>query len=588
MSDLSNMRETCLSYEKLAKRVNGRPDQIAKVHKILDEIRSDLTSETINRFGQMIDYTVGKLYDGINFELPKGLDFKKLSEENNIILVPNHQSHADYIGMSYVLWNEYRSTIYIAGGINLNIFPIGPLFRKSGCFFIRRSFNNDILYKLTLESYVYYLLVNKKTIEFFFEGGRSRTGKLLPPRFGFFSMILETYSQIKNPLPLLFIPVSISHEVVPEQKSHVRELDGKKKEKETSKGLLKIFKLMNKKLGTIHIKMNEPIVANTHYTDLKKATQDLAFECYRSVGKGMMVTPTSLLALIMLDEPNGAMIWESILAKSQHIIKYCEQYNVPVSSSLKGERLEKSMVISLDLQIENGKVKVIKAEKLGKVYYAIKEENRLELLYFKNTILHHFLVPGFIFSSWVYVFTGHIKDENDLKKFYLYQRKQMKYEFYLPTIKELYKLSLLIISDCLGRKVTDLSEVFNLTHLEAYSIAKKVGGFSRSYSHIHEGYYIGLLALKHFSDKPFTLEKFLQASKEIFEMEASHGRLIKYRESYSLPLLKNSMLYFENLKLIEKDHGEIIVVKKEEVGHLIEKYVTYLNELLTFNLKLEN
>jgi len=126
-----------------------------------------------------------------------------------------------------------------------------------------------------------------------------------------------------------------------------------------------------------------------------------------------------------------------------------------------------------------------------------------------------------------------------LKKFFLAQRKQVKYEFYLPTVKELYQLSLKILSDCLGRKIQGLQEVFNFSNQEAYQIAKKVGGFSRSYSYLHEGYYVGALALIHLKDIEFNLEKYKQVSKEIFEIERSHGRLIKYRESYSVPLIKN-------------------------------------------------
>ena len=103
-------------------------------------------------------------------------DFKN----HNIIFVPNHQSHADYLALNYAFHKDYTDIpVHIAGGINLNIFPIGTMFRKSGCFFIRRSFTNDLNYKNTFEAYLYYLLKQGFPIEFFFEGGRSRTGKLL-------------------------------------------------------------------------------------------------------------------------------------------------------------------------------------------------------------------------------------------------------------------------------------------------------------------------------------------------------------------------------------------------------------------------
>lgn len=574
-----------LTYEKLVERIAGRESERKKALSILDEIKAELSEDTIKMFGKAIDYSVAKVYDGVNLELPPNMDIKKLASENHVILVPNHQSHADYVSLSYVMWNEYRLFVYIAGGINLNIFPIGKLFRKSGAFFIRRTFGSDILYKVTLEAYIYALMQKGHPIEFFFEGGRSRTGKLRPPRFGLFQMILSTYAAIDSSKPLLFVPVSISHEVLPEQRSMAREMGGGTKKKEQTKDLLKIFKLFKRKLGTIHIKVNDPI-AVTEVKDIKQTTYELAFDCYRAVGKGMVVTPSSLLSLVMLDEPTGAMTWDQILGKSRAIISYCRRYKVPYVCSLDEDNFEKSMSGALDLQITNKKIKTIQSDRLGRTYYAIKDECRMELLYFKNTILHHFLLPSFMFSCWIYVFTGNIKNENDLKKFFQSQRKLFKYEFYLPTLKELYILSQKILADCLKREVP-FSEVFTLGQEEVYKIAKVVGGFARSYSYIHEGYYIGAMALRHLKEDQFNLDKFNQVSKEIFELEKQHGRVIKYPESFSTPIINNSLAYYENMNLIEKKSGKYKVINHEGVEETIEKYVNYLTQLLTFNLKLQ-
>lgn len=580
---MNDVAEICLSYPKLKERLEERPKDREKVFKNLREIQADLSLETVSGFGTFIDFTFAKIYEGINVDVEPGLDIKKLVQENNVILVPNHQSHADYIGLSYALWTKFRIAVHIAGGINLNIFPIGTLFRKSGCFFIRRSFNNDILYKLTLEAYIYYLLVQGHPIEFFFEGGRSRSGKLNPPRFGLFQMILETHSKIPNARPLTFVPVSIIHEVVPEQRSLTKELGGAKKEKESASQLFKVFKLFTRKLGTIHMKLGAPIAA-PDVSDLKGATQEIAFSCYRTVAKNMLVTPTSLVALILLDDPKGVMAKDEILSKAQSILSYCEHVGVPLSPSLKGHLIEKSVLGALALLISNKKVEVVDSEKLNEVFYAIKEECRPELLYFKNTILHHFMLPCFIFSTWIYIFTGQIKNEQDLKKFYLTQRKQMKYEFYLPTLRELYQLSVEIISYCLGRKVTELKEVFTLSNQEAYLIAKEVGSFSRSYSYIHEAYYIGALTLRSLQDTEFNHEQFVQEARQIFIFEKDHGKLVKYPESFSIPLIKNSLSYFENMKLVERNGGKFTVKSETEVDNLIDLYGNYLSKLLTFNL----
>ena len=322
--NFKEMEEIVLSYPKLATRLKGKPEDREKALKNLKEIRAELSLPFLKTFEKFLDASLSQLYDGINFN-DNGHNLAELSQKNNLVLVPNHQSHADYVAINYVYFKKYHSPLFVAGGNNLNIFPIGPLFRRSGCFFIRRTFANDILYKITLESYLYYMLVKGNPIEFFFEGGRSRTGKLLPPRYGLYQMLIEAHAAIpiEKRRPLQFIPVSIVHEYVPEQKSLARELDGGKKVKESAGQIFGLVKLLSYQFGNVHINLGNPIfapIAPNDPVELKIQTQKLAFECFLEVGKNMRVTPTSLLAIILLDEPTGALKWEEILTKARHIV----------------------------------------------------------------------------------------------------------------------------------------------------------------------------------------------------------------------------------------------------------------------------
>ncbi len=218
------MIEAVFSYPKLTKRLENAANK-AKVLGHLAEIHANVTPFTISCLSKFLDTMIAKLYDGLDFDIPPGLDLQALVENNNVVFVPNHQSHADYVVLNYLFYRRYRIPVYIAGGDNLNIFPIGGIFRQSGCFFIRRTFGNDILYKMTLEAYLYYLLKMRAPIEFFFEGGRSRSGKLLPPRFGLYQMLIEAHSFLPEAerRPLLFVPTTIIHEYVPEQRTLTRE-----------------------------------------------------------------------------------------------------------------------------------------------------------------------------------------------------------------------------------------------------------------------------------------------------------------------------------------------------------------------------
>jgi glycerol-3-phosphate O-acyltransferase len=591
--NFKEMEEIVLGYHKLRDRIGNKEEERDKALKNLKEIRAELSLPFLKTFEKFLDASLSQLYDGINFN-DNGHNLKELAKHNNLVLVPNHQSHADYMAINYVYFKKYHSPLFVAGGNNLNIFPIGPLFRRSGCFFIRRTFANDILYKLTLEAYLHYMLVKGNPIEFFFEGGRSRTGKLLPPRYGLYQRLIEAHSAIpeEKRKPLQFVPVSIVHEYVPEQKSLARELDGAKKKKESASQLLGLVKLLSYQFGNVHINLGHPVHAPEHPADnpadLKIQTQKLAFECFLEVGKNMRVTPTSLLAMILLDESTGALKWDEILTKARHIVAYCEKFNVPITDSIRPENLEKSLERSIDILIGNKKVEVIGNTSTQHVFYAIKDDSRKEILYFKNTILHHFLVPWIVHMGWVNLFSGHITNVDDLKKFFMTQRKQLTHEFYLPTVKEIFKLTLDIVSDAIGRNVTTLEECIDLTHKELYLILAKVGLFSRACNYLLEAYYICGLTLKDLSTKEykegFKMETFLKRYKEVFEREKKLKRVIKYAESYSVPLSKSSLQYFIHAKIVDSNAGFYAVPDQTALCETLNKIESDLQGQLSINL----
>lgn len=573
-------------YPKLIERLQAKPEDAPKIKKLFKEINGEFSPTVVKSTVAVIDSTFAKLYDGVNLEVPEGMNFKALQEKYHIVLVPNHQSHADYVALTYSIYKKFDVPIRVAAGINLNVFPLGQFFGKAGAFFIRRSFTSDHLYKLTFEAYIFYLLESGQIVEFFFEGGRTRTGKLLKPKYGLFQMLLEAHSQIKDAKPLLFIPVSIAHEHIPEEKAHARELGGGKKVPEKGTQLFKLFKLVNKRLGTIHIHFSEGIEMKGFSGDLKVATQTLAFDCFKAVGRGMPMTPSSLLALIMLDEPSGALTWKQIEERAIDVIDYGRALNIPMTPSLSCENFRDSIRSALDMFIGNKKIEVLKREKLNQVFYAIKDEHRVEVLFHKNMILHHFLVPCIINSTWFNVFNGTIKDGMQLTRFLLTKRKELKYEFYLPTVKEMIVDALNVISYALGRRVDSLEECMKLSSQDLYLIATKVRRFSTALSYLYEAYYISSLAIKYLSLENFTQDRFVQVSKELFQLELEHGRVVKYPEAFAVPIIKDTLIYHLNQKVVERNEDRTFkVIDQVRLDDSIEKFIRDLNDQVAINLK---
>lgn len=584
---MESVVDIVLEYPKLKEYLAEKPGTLPRALKIVEEIRGNFKESVVGSATTFIDKTFMRLYDGgVNLEMPEGFDLKKLQEKYHLVMVPNHQSHADYVALTYLFYKHFGLHVYVAAGINLKVFLLGDFFKRCGAFFIRRTFNNDALYRYTFEAYVYYLLKTDKIVEFFFEGGRTRTGKLLKPRYGLFTMLLESHAHIDSGKPLMFVPVSIAHEHIPEERAHAKELRGGKKEKEKATQLFKLFNLFNKKLGTVHVRLSEGIVIDKNHGDIKGTTQELAFECFKAVGRAMPVTPTSLLALVMLDDPQGALTWKQIEERSVDVINFCEHFNIPMTASLKPDVVVSSLKLSMDMFINNKKVELVKREKLGQLFYTIREESRVALLYHKNMILHHFLVPCIINSTWFNIFNGNIKNSHELTKFLLMKRKELKYEFYLPSVRDMIDEALRIIQYATGKEVQSLKEAMELSSREMYDVAFKVRRFSTAFSYIYEAYFISVTTVKYLEKENFDQEKFLQIARELHTMEREHGRVVKYPESYSVPLMKDGLEYLKNIHIVSKTvDGKYQLVDLEKVNKLIEKFAQDVNDQVAINLK---
>src|SRR5690606_37230983 len=254
--------------------------------------------------------------------------------------------------------------------------------------------------------------------------------------------------------------------------------------------------------------------------------------------------------------------------------------------SLSGDDFTDSLRSSLDMFIGNKKIEVIKREKLNQVFYVIKDERRVEVLYHKNMILHHFIVPGIINAAWFNVFNGSIKDGMQLSRFLTTKRKELKYEFYLPSVKEMIKEALAIMSYALGRKVESLEECMRFTSQELYEIATKVRRFSTALSYLYEAYYISSITVKYLANENFTMDRFVQVSKELFTLELEHGRIIKYPESYTVPIIKDTLTYHLNQKVLERNEDRTFrVVDPGKLDDLIEKFIKDLNDQVAINMK---
>jgi glycerol-3-phosphate O-acyltransferase len=263
-----------------------------------------------------------RLYDGV--ELANFSSLQSVDEGSEIVYVPCHRSHMDYLLLSYVVYHKGYAVPHIAAGINLNMPLVGPILRRGGAFFLRRSFGGNATYTAVFTRYLGAMLARGHSIEYFIEGGRSRTGRLLNPKTGMLAMTVRSY--VRNPArPVVFIPVYFGYERLVEARTYVGELSGRPKEKESVLGMLRTLPEFRSRFGKVYVSFGEPIALDDVLHDhlpgwsrdhvpsedkpawLSPLCDDLAHRIMASINAAACVTPINLLGLVLLATPRQSM-----------------------------------------------------------------------------------------------------------------------------------------------------------------------------------------------------------------------------------------------------------------------------------------
>lgn len=350
-----------------------------------------------------------RLFQGFEYS---GLD-KVLAamKQHPVVLVPCHRSHFDYVILSYLFHLNFMSPPHIAAGINLSFWPLGPLFRGAGAYFIRRSFDDNELYKAVFRSYMKFLIREGYTQEFFIEGGRSRTGKILTPKLGMLSAIVDAFAQgVRRDLYL--VPVSIHYGRVVEEEAYQRELGGAEKEPESLVSLVRARRVLSRRHGTVYITFADPISLNDALGDRKEAfrehadrdtqerkrrfVQKLGFRLLREVNDAAVAGATSVSATVLLGLQHRACRLDDFVTRARALVGYLRTRGVRFTASL--ERNDEGEFRENLAFLEGGGLIQRLASEARSVIY-VPDEKRLALDFSKNNTLHFFLLPALLVDA---------------------------------------------------------------------------------------------------------------------------------------------------------------------------------------------
>jgi glycerol-3-phosphate O-acyltransferase len=381
--------------------------------RYLREIASDYNEMFIEIWDKVLTWLWNNIYDGVVVDQEGMVKIRNISKKMPFVIIPCHRSHIDYLLLSYVLYKHNIQMPFVAAGTNLLFFPLGYIFRKSGAFFMRRSFKGNPLYGEVFAKYLKVLLKEGLPLEFFIEGGRSRTGKMIMPKYGLLSMIIQAYQEGACE-DLALVPVYIGYDRVIEEKSYLKELGGAPKAREKTTDLIRSSKVLRKRYGRVYLNIGEPIQMKPYLNALEKKFEDMALEerqsIYRKIGYEIVlrignvsvVTPYALIAAGLLSHDRRGMSHNDLLTVLNSFYDYLAHRQIRLAVTLANRR--KAIRDALELLDQGGLISRMGTEEeeedeFEEIVYSLEDDKRMNLEYYKNNILNYFLPISFVATS---------------------------------------------------------------------------------------------------------------------------------------------------------------------------------------------
>jgi glycerol-3-phosphate O-acyltransferase len=418
-----------------------------EAQRAVREIASRYSPAFIELVRPVLAWLFGRLYDAVDVDEEGLARVKRAAADAPIVLCPSHKSYIDFLVLSWVLYEQGMTPPHIAAGINLSFWPFGAIARWGGAFFIRRTVKGDRVYTAALRAYVKQLLRERFPQEFYLEGGRSRSGKLLFPTTGLVSMEVDAWLEDAAD-DVLFVPVAIDYERLMEGGSYARELAGGEKTKEDFRGLLRARKVLGRRYGRLTVQFEEPIslrafaaerlgvqprtpavegapaaeparasLAAAGGADARRAlVQALANRIAYGINRATTVTPAGLLATALLAHVRRGLGAEEV-ARRVELLRYVAadrgaRFARGLAGASSDPRLPGPLADAAARFEQEGLLRVERAA--GESIYQAVDDRRTQLDYHKNAVLHRYvplaLVASAIRSSGSEASAGDVKE----------------------------------------------------------------------------------------------------------------------------------------------------------------------------------
>ncbi|WP_027856372.1 glycerol-3-phosphate 1-O-acyltransferase PlsB [Marinobacterium jannaschii] len=346
----------------------------------LDKIAANFSPLTVRLLNPLFDLLWRKLYYGVEVQ---NIDrIRAIAGTHQLVYLPCHRSHMDYLLLSWALYRQGLMLPHVAAGENLNIPLIGPILKRGGAIFMRRSFRDDPVYSALYAAYLEQISHRGHSIEYFIEGGRSRSGRLLPAKTGLLAMTLET-SRGSAAYPVTLVPVWIGYDRLVESHSYQQELEGQRKQGESLQGVLSMLKILRQRFGNCYLSFGEPLTLAAAPGNREYRPAELGKEVLRRINQAACITPNAIVATTLLAAPRQTLDCADLGARCQGL----QQLLSELTDS--GRQVNGSKTDHWIGQCQ-------------KLQQLTRSENRVqlnpaqarEMTFYRNNLLHLLVIPG--------------------------------------------------------------------------------------------------------------------------------------------------------------------------------------------------
>ncbi|MEH6634002.1 MAG: glycerol-3-phosphate 1-O-acyltransferase [Halioglobus sp.] len=341
-----------------------------------------------NKFCLGLGYEEEIVYDKAAVE-----KMRQVVRENPSMLLWTHKTYLDGMVVPKVLYDNDFPMPHMFGGANMNFPGLGFLLHRAGAIFIKRSFQDNELYKTTLRHYIGYLMEKRFPMNWAFEGTRSRMGKLMPPRYGLLKYVLEA-CHATDARNIHIIPISISYDLIRDVEEYATEQTGRGKGAESLRWFIGYIRSLARPMGKVYMDIGEPVVLDrAPDPDDRLALSKIAFEVAVEANHVTPITFPSLVTMSLLGSSPKALTEAEVIEDISALLRWARARNLRISRDLDWTYAEQMGGV-LGIMIDEGIV--TRYDEGPEVVYGIDLDQHPVASYYRNTVIHFFVNKAII------------------------------------------------------------------------------------------------------------------------------------------------------------------------------------------------